>query len=636
MNRLERVIFFSKRDLMAPHMLGNAEKLLDRTLDFGGLDLNDLIEFHHIQRYFEIEMFLTHWSVEQIEGYKAKVGQAMAAIRLFLYNLSDEEMVQEVGKLEFDNRESFWLVFRYFQLQKKVDRSVFEKILSTYPHHIRQILSLQGLVDHYNHEIRFFLFNYEDAAELLLSHYEQKRDGDQSNYHFPKSLTDTDKEIIITNYIESEDPNLNFIDLARNARQLKLSPKVRLGAKRISERKRDEIFNSENSIRIGVAASLDKNQVEPLIYDDKREEPTIVYGGRYFDSLATELELFNVFSDLFQYTDEEGLISLLSKDSEMDQLEKLFMHSKNEYQRGIVFERKNMLSLAQLGIMTHYLTDKGSSIEAILERFVHVFFSDVCGIKDLVFKMPIHSLTPAEKIKSAAPEIDYLIKQFKNFVIDGVIDHELLQLDSSPVHFSDVPSLLKKKYVFSRNDRIREIQHYFFDPNSILADRGDMEDRHTVFQRLSTQKTYKSEFEAYQQPHLERAIDQGYLHHAENDVIEMIDPVMVFIAGKLRKNGYISYWHISAPFRTAIDRLIREGFLETADGLFNKEEVSYLNFYLNMKEFSNAKDIRNKYLHGSHDRNAKRQEFDYMYFLRTIIVILLKLRDDLTMSRGIM
>lgn len=143
----------------------------------------------------------------------------------------------------------------------------------------------------------------------------------------------------------------------------------------------------------------------------------------------------------------------------------------------------------------------------------------------------------------------------------------------------------------------------------------------------------KSDFEDYQQPYLERVIADGFLRVNDIGVVEMIEPAKIFIAGKLRENGYISYWHVAEPFRKVLDRLIAEGLLEVSDKLFTRDEVSYLNFHLNMKEFSDSKDLRNKYMHGSYGQDAKQQQVDYLYFLRTTILILIKLRDDAVLKR---
>ncbi|SEN06983.1 hypothetical protein SAMN05192574_102357 [Mucilaginibacter gossypiicola] len=633
MSRLDQVVFFSKSDAIGPHMLGKAERLLNQTMDFSALDLNGLLEFHHIHQYFEHGLYLSYWTEQQIAAYKLVVKEAFVALRKFFLGLTAVDVLAEVGQLSFDNRENFWQLYRYFELYKKHDRSVFTAILAANPIHIRDILSIEKLVDFYNLELRAFLLTYEESAELLLSHYEQKHDR-PSPYNFPKSLSDADREAIIEAYLGSAEPNLNYIELAKSARTIKLSPKVRLKAKRVAASITSEVLTDDNSIRMGVAASLSEKQTEPVIFEkDKNGDTIAVYGAAYLNKLQTEQQLFGVFSDLFLYTDDEGLISLVNKDSEMDTLEKIFMQAKNQYQKGILFERKNMLSLAQLGVFSHYLKHSGRSIEALIESFVHTFFKDQTSMAGLVFRMPAPGLEPAEKIRLIAPEMDYLLRQFKNFISDSAIDHELLRMDSGQLHFSELPSSVAKKYIYASHDTIRLLQHWFFDPTSILADRqDDMENRQTVFYRLVNQHVTIADFEDYQLPYLQQMITDGFLRTDEDGKIEIVDPMMVFIAGKLRINGCISYWHISEVFRGTLDRLVDEGFLKVSDRLLTTEEVSYLNYYLNMREFSNGKDLRNKYLHGSHDREPEQQQLDYLYFLRTLIVLLIKLRDDLMLK----
>ncbi|QEM02712.1 hypothetical protein DIU31_003975 [Mucilaginibacter rubeus] len=40
-----------------------------------------------------------------------------------------------------------------------------------------------------------------------------------------------------------------------------------------------------------------------------------------------------------------------------------------------------------------------------------------------------------------------------------------------------------------------------------------------------------------------------------------------------------------------------------------------------------------QYMHGSYEQDAKQQQVDYLYFLRTTILILIKLRDDAVLKR---
>ncbi|MFI5139735.1 MAG: hypothetical protein ACHQIM_18075, partial [Sphingobacteriales bacterium] len=626
MSRLTRVTFFSKHDMTCWTMLEKAETRLEQEYDFSKMDLNSLLEFHHIHQYFENDLFLDKWTPEQKAAYAQKVKTALAQIRVYISNIIPGQLFEELAQLEFDNRENFWELLQYFELYKKLDASLFSKALKAHPLHIRYVLSLKQLVQHYNSELRAFLLTCDESAELLLSHYEEKQ-IEPSKYIFPKNLTDADKHAIILAYLESPEPNLNYVELVRNSKNLKLPPKILLKAKQISDNIKNEIFSEENTMKMSVVATLDKDQIEPVIYENKDDCTRLIYGGLFFDLLTTDVKLFSVFSEIFLYTDKQGLISLVNKNTEMDVLETVFMQSKNEYHTGFVFAKKSMLSLAQLGIFNHYLVEKGRSIEDLLANVIEDLFQVNFKINGLTFSMPDASLSPSDKIRLLAPEVEYLLKQYENFVTDGNIDHELLQIDSTPVFYSELHSLLDKKYIFSTNESIRTIQYHFFDENSLLAGRKDPRHPKPLFHRFEKGPVRRTDFEDYQISTLEQAIEAGDLVIQENGLVEMVDPIKVIIAGELRKNGTISYWHFGSEFRAEIDRLINDGVLTTSTQLFTTDEIRYINFYLNKKEFTNGKDLRNKYLHGSNKRDLQTQELDYLYFLRTFILILLKLRD---------
>lgn len=632
MSKLDRVIFFSKRDMMKVPMLEKAEKLLAGTHDFSSMDLNVLLEFHHIHQYFENSLFLDRWTEDQMSGYRQVVKSAFAALRTYLFNIASADFIGEIDKLEFNNRDNFWELFRYFEVYKKIGRDVFVAILTAYPGHIRYILRLKQLVDYYNIELRGFLLTCEESAELLLSHFEQKNE-EPSDYNFPKSLTDADKHAIILAYLEHPEANLNFVDLVLNSKHLKLTPKILLKAKQRSESIKKEMFTEENSIKITGNAALKMDQEEMVVFEREGDELVTSYGGAFFDSITNDLKLFSVFGPVFLYTNQEGLITLVNKHTEMNIFEKIGMQSKNEYNYGVVFAKKDIDSLNQLRLFDLYLTKRGRSIEDLLACFIRGFFMDYFKIEGFTFMMPDANLNPSDKIRLLAPEMEYLLKQYRNFVTDGTISHELLQMDSTPVFYSDIPSLVKKKYLFSTHDSISTIQYHFFDENSFLADRKDTDDRKTLMQAFENGKVYRTDFEDYQQQFLDQAAEAGDLVIGDDGEIQMADPVKVIVAGKLRNNGYISYWHYGTPFRAQIDRLIADGFLEISDQLFTADEVSYFNFYLNKKEFSNGKDLRNKYMHGSNVRDERQQKIDYLYFLRTFILVLLKLRDDVTLYK---
>jgi hypothetical protein len=58
-------------------------------------------------------------------------------------------------------------------------------------------------------------------------------------------------------------------------------------------------------------------------------------------------------------TDETSLIYLISKTSELDDMESIMgLKSKNVYEVGEVFTKKEMLSILQLHLVDHYLKGK--------------------------------------------------------------------------------------------------------------------------------------------------------------------------------------------------------------------------------------------------------------------------------------
>jgi hypothetical protein len=76
----------------------------------------------------------------------------------------------------------------------------------------------------------------------------------------------------------------------------------------------------------------------------------------------------------------------------------------------------------------------------------------------------------------------------------------------------------------------------------------------------------------------------------------------------------------------------RDGLVKFDSTLFSKQEIDYLNYHLNKKGFTNGLDIRNKYLHGSNSGSEKGHKNEYYILLRLIILVLLKIVDDLALK----
>ena len=78
--------------------------------------------------------------------------------------------------------------------------------------------------------------------------------------------------------------------------------------------------------------------------------------------------------------------------------------------------------------------------------------------------------------------------------------------------------------------------------------------------------------------------------------------------------------------------MLNDGLLRTGSSLFSQPEADYIDFHLNRRKFINSLDLRNKYAHGSHagsqeDENQVRN--DYLQLLKTVVCVVLKIKDDL-------
>ena len=80
-----------------------------------------------------------------------------------------------------------------------------------------------------------------------------------------------------------------------------------------------------------------------------------------------------------------------------------------------------------------------------------------------------------------------------------------------------------------------------------------------------------------------------------------------------------------------------ENMLFFDSSLFSKPEQSYFNYLLNKSEFTNGIDLRNSYLHGTqaNPKDIQLHQYAYFVYLKLIVLVLLKIEDDLLISHAI-
>ena len=132
----------------------------------------------------------------------------------------------------------------------------------------------RSIVEKFKSIIREILLSNVNSAHIILDKYVTKRDlRRDAEMHLPSNLTLADKEQILINYLQSDDPNLNYVRLITQIKDdknnIKLSPKTRLLAERLEKKLNNDLLNDPRTVtnhRTVEVQFIDKEGMKPVGY----------------------------------------------------------------------------------------------------------------------------------------------------------------------------------------------------------------------------------------------------------------------------------------------------------------------------------------------------------------------------------
>ncbi|WP_343556019.1 hypothetical protein [Sphingobacterium sp.] len=640
---LKRVKFYSKEDLAGSHQLSKGESILRNEIKTEYIDINDVLELYNIKKYIDNGLYLKSWSQDDIANFKLKVNAYGKIIGQFFSKITNDNIVEVYDKLIHNYIEFFWELLNNFSSFKRISKTNFEILLTKEPYVIREILTQKGIVEFYNNEIRRFLLSYSESAEILLSIYEAKLDKNRKQKFIPKSLTIEDKENIIENYLNCDIVNINFLELIQNARnraEFKVSDKTRLKAKRLLKNKTEEFFSDNKGSGYGVQISFQENTTK--IKDgfiDKDHIIHYIYSKDFLKQNPNFYLLLHNFKYLFEFLDQQNRINLVSKKSEFGLFERIIgIHSQNEYVCGMSFQLSEMTSQGQIIIYQNIISELNTSVEGILHFvFTKAFQERYNFAENARFSIPTAN-TDFEKVRLLAPEFESILKQFKLFVEDASIDFELLQISSSPTSIKDIPSLNQNKYFYfnEENKEMLGCLNLFFSDQTLLAYVDPFKEKkyHTFFDILVNEQVYFKNYDDFQHSNILFLIEKGFIAIDNDGIIQILNNERLFILKDLYENEVASFYHYPISFQKEAEKMASENIISFESSLFSKQEQAYFNYFLNKSEFTNGLDLRNSYLHGTQANpdELKKHQFAYFSYLKLLVLIILKIDDDLAIS----
>ena len=641
---LNKVVFHSKEDMTGGHYLQKGEHILRADTKSDYTDINEVLELYNLKKYIDNDLFLNSWSKEEIENFKLKTTEYGKVIGKFMATIDDNNVVNSYGNTLRNYVHSFWELVNNQSVFKRISKVNFANILASEPYVIHEILTHKSIVDYYSTEIKNFLLTYPKFAEILLSIYEVQDDFRKNQKFIPKNISIQDKENIISDYLDSTDINLNYVGLIRNVKNgndFKISDKTRLKAMRLHKNESEKIL-SENSIEYGVSISFPENSTK--IKDGFVDRNLVVHYSYSLDYIRENSDfhtLFNNFKVLFEYVDFQYRINLVNKRSQMEVFERIMgVHSQNEYRTGTTFSLTEMTSQGQIYGYGQILNALNISLESIINFVFTSFFQEKYDFpNNASFLISSATNSHFEKVRILAPEFESILKQFKLFVEDGSIDFELLQISSSPSAIKDIPSLNQDKYIYFNEDNKEMVNcsNLFFSDQTLLAyvDPFKEKEYSSFFDLLVNGQVYFTNYEEHQKPQLNYLIGKGLIFIDASGFIQVKNLERILIFKDLYDNEVASFYRYSTDLQNEAKQMALDDIILFESSLFSKPEQSYFNYFLNKSEFTNGLDLRNSYLHGTQAVPTETQKHEYAYFayLKLLFLVMLKIEDDLIISK---
>lgn len=639
------VVYYPSNNGACGMHLYSAEQILRSPIKPVYDDINEVLELYNIKKYLDSHVFLDAWSPQDIMDFQCRIANYNSVIGKFMSCINDTNIQSFFGDTVSIYESTFWELCSAHSVTKRISASVFEEILLRKPYLINLFLTHANMLSKYHVELRNFLLEYPKSAELLLSIYGIRDSSNPRVMSLPKNLTIADKELIISNYLDSNESDFHSVRLLqqmKNQKEFYITDKVRLRAKRLHLKKIEYLQANAglNHNVYGVSVGFQENATSTVNCSIENGVAQYIYNLNHLKNNSDSYCLFLNFKYLFGYLDNQNRIRLVSNVKDLGLFEMIgIVSSQHEYIHGMSFIVSEMTSQAQIIVYNEQVNNLNTTLEDIISYIFEKSFQEKHGFADnATFSIPT-ATTYLQKIRLLAPEFESVLKQFKLFVEDGHIDFELLQISSAPCLIKDIPSLNDKKYYYlsEGNEVIINCLYSFFSEQSALCnvDPNQNNDYKTFFDLLKNEDVKYGSYEEYKRDTLDFLVDHGFIEIDEDDFIIVSNPERLLILRDLHDNDVGSFYNFEPEVRREIERMADENIIYFESSLFSKPEQSYFNYYLNKKEFTNGLDLRNSYIHGTQSQDIKEHESDYFRYLKLIFLALLKIEDDLDIYSSI-
>lgn len=637
----ERVHFYSANDLSVCSNIETMEKVV-KTYEEGRqpASINDYLEMFHIVQFVEHGKYPEGWDesrVSEIKQYKAKVAA-------YFSQLKSEDFPVFYKDADIEYVPTIWQIIDQFKIKGLITENGLREILKDETWRLRDLLEFRWIVENNNGLLTQLLKENGNTAEWLINQYvAEDKFGNKTTLFFPKSLSLQDKDEIIRRYVNSDDANLNYVRLVLQAKR---SPEFSLSPQTIKDaRKRERELNEEvlkygcvhvTSYGVTLTNKLDAPVKE--LQKKKDGSSLFVYNKNLID--ACQYSSIIYYCDkVFEFTDEYGFISLISKMSDADTMECVVgLVAKNAYFITSVFRIGEDIAHLQMQALEAALKDTGRSIEGAIKFFYEDYLKSIYGYEGFPLTLPKKDDNLILKIRSLAIEMDSVAHQYNCYVKHGSIDQDIIELEA-PCKITETKSLISHRYCVQNknNNDVWYLIRLFFGSQSMLHYVEPCKDMHLsnfyALLKKGIDVKYNS-YKFYQKQDIDYLIKNGYLLIDEHGILRCDKMKEIEILRHLYIYGACSYWGYPKEERAILDKMVSKGWIEFDNHLLSPAERDYFSYYLNNEKFTNGPAIRNNYAHGTTPSYSEEKHLhNYLQLLVLFVLLLLKISEDLDMKR---
>lgn len=635
--RHKGVVYYEGADLEKGYMLNKANEVYEN-LSLGHIikNINEALELYIINKYVEDNTFLLYLGEDKEGWLKEKNRIANSSIGKYINQHPD--ILIEYEDVDFKYKYYFWEIIENRKLDD-IGGIRFKVFLDELDEFASQIFKQYELVRKFDVELKEYMLKHlEGSTTLLLNKYLLKNRSERRKTYLPNSLTIEDKEKIIIDYLDFDNPNLNYtrlLSIVQDMNEFTLNARVKLKAKRVSERLESELFKDNRGHGTNIVVEIKENIEGTVKQHFTLNKVGTEVDKKWLESNLDNPTVLNNFIYIFEFVNNDMLSEFPYKEVYASIFERFGFNHEKEYKTGPVFSLKESLSLAQMHVYYLFLKSKEKDLEIIIEWFFNIYLKEEFNLENFNIKLPPTDNPNFEKCKSIFPTIESIIKKYRFYLEDGYIDEELIQMESKPLPFSKCPSKTNDRYVYVApdNDEAIILKNIMFSDQSDITyfPKHGNSQYNTLIDRLEADKLYLEDIEDYQKASLDWLVKYKYVTVNDGNEIVLVNRDRTLIYYYIHNNDVAVPNKLPNSLKQEVNKLLSEGALVAENTLLTRQEADYIDYYLNKSKFINGYDLRNKYLHGtSSDYNNENEHYvNYLHALRILITIMIKINDDL-------